>query len=105
VIGDGQASEVPAELLLHLLLVALFGGVVSANDTEQPGRAVLYIETPEGQLAWPVPLGDEVVFGGLPVVEDYPWDGHGPQVRQTRLCRLIPNVPKLTYARPTYGLV
>jgi hypothetical protein len=103
--GAAEDIGVRSEVLLLLVLVALFGGVTSANDTEAPGRSVLYIETPEGQLAWPVAGEDEIAFGALPAVDDYPWDGHSPEVRHRRLCRLIGKLPKMTYARPMYGFV
>jgi hypothetical protein len=100
-----EAADARSEVLLLLVLVRLFGGVLSANDTEEPDQTVLYIESPEGQLAWPVAGEDEIAFGALPVVDDYPWDGHSPELRYRRLCRLIGKLPKMTYARPMYGRV
>jgi hypothetical protein len=100
-----MTEEASTELLLLLVLVALFGGVRSRNDPERPDRTILYIETPEGQMAWPVPYENEIAFGGLPLVDDYPWDGHLPVLRHRRLCRLIGKLPRMTYARPAYGIV
>lgn len=89
----------------HLLrvLAQLFGGVISYNDARNPEWAVLYIESPEGQMSWHIAPGDMDLFSHLRVVQDYPWDGHSTRVKYERLTRVLKRFPKLTYANPVYG--
>ncbi|MGI5136317.1 MULTISPECIES: hypothetical protein [unclassified Streptomyces] len=66
---------------------------------------MLYIETPEGQVSHHIHPNDVAVFEGLnvPVVVDYPWDGHSTQEKFRRIGRLNLLIPKMTYAKPEYG--
>lgn len=85
--------------------VAMFGGVFSYIDKATPGWPVLYIETPEGQVSQHTHPDDVRVYEGLnvPVVDDYPWDGHSKTEAYQRLRRLNLLIPKMTYANPEYG--
>ncbi|MGW3860674.1 hypothetical protein ACWEDZ_04230 [Streptomyces sp. NPDC005047] len=89
----------------HLLavLVALFGGVLSHTDLDTPGWPVLYVEGPTGQLSWQIHPDDVWLFEKVPVVDNYPWDRHSTRTKYRRLRKLIPQLPKMTYARPEYG--
>lgn len=84
---------------------AMFGGVLSHNDKATPGWPLLYIETPEGQISRHIHPGDLKVFDGmnLPVVDNYPWDGHTTEEMFRRIGRLNLRIPKMTYANPEYG--
>lgn len=86
--------------------VAMFGGVFSYNDELLPDYPVLYTETPEGQLSHHIHPDDVEVFDGLgiPTVDDYPWDGHTTAEKCERITRLNLRIPKMTYARPEYGV-
>lgn len=92
------------ERCLYLLgLVNQFGGALSYNDPELPDWPVLYIETPEGQLSRHINADDLELFHHVPVVVDYPWDGHTRKEYCERLERLVMRLPKMTYAAPEYG--
>ncbi|MEV6309958.1 hypothetical protein AB0M10_15335 [Streptomyces sp. NPDC051840] len=84
--------------------VAMFGGVMAHNDVECDWP-VLYIETPKGQCSWHIHPDDVDLFQALkvPVVEGYPWDGHGTEEKHLRIEALNSQIPKLTYAKPEFG--
>lgn len=88
---------------LTAIPAALFGGVVSYNNPQSPTWPVLYIETPEGQISWHNDPDDMGIFKHLPVVDDYPWDGHTTEEKYARIRRLVRKLPKMTYDKPMYG--
>ncbi|MEV5264794.1 hypothetical protein [Streptomyces werraensis] len=88
---------------LVAVLVALFGGVLSHNDSELPDYPVLYIETPTGQMSWHIHPDDVWLFPKVPTIGSYPWDKHTTRVKYKRLRSLTEQLPKMTYANPTYG--
>ncbi|NIY68075.1 Alpha-ketoglutarate-dependent taurine dioxygenase [Streptomyces malaysiensis] len=85
--------------------VAMFGGVISYSNPVEPDMAILYIESPQGQLSWRVESEDMDLFEGLkvPLVESYPWDGHTNEEKYLRVEALNRKIPKMTYPRPEYG--
>lgn len=87
------------------LYVAGFGAVFSYSDPTTPDWPVLYIESPKGQLSWHIHPDDKDVFDdfNIPVVEDYPWDGHTNEEKYRRIRELNREVPKMTYSKPVYG--
>ncbi|MEU1816133.1 hypothetical protein ABZ543_13180 [Streptomyces roseifaciens] len=92
----------------HLLgaYIALFGGVWSYTDPENPLWPVLYIESPEGQLSWHIHPDDKtnvLDHFELPTVDGYPWDQHTTREKYARIAILNRKIPKITYATPVYG--
>jgi len=79
----------------HLLayLSAEYVSRMAVNDSDAPGWTVLYIHTPQGQMAWHIhsddlDLFDHVLYAEL---EDtlVQWDGHDTIEKYKRLHSLI----------------
>lgn len=101
--GPEEFTLYEERAVLTAVIAQLFGGVLSYSDPLHPDWAVLYIETPEGQLSWHISAHDLREYGAIKVVPDYPWDGHTTPEKYRRLRKLIPQLPKLTYDNPVYG--
>lgn len=101
--GPEEFTLYQERAILTAVPAALFGAVLSYSDPVHPDWPVLYVETPEGQLSWHISTEDLRDYRGIQVVPDYPWDGHTTAEKYRRLRKLIPQLPKLTYANPLYG--
>lgn len=75
-----------AHLTRHL--ASIYTSRISFNDPSEPDWGVLYIDTPEGQLSWHISPDDMYLFIGIPVVNDFMWDGHTTEEKYERLRRL-----------------
>lgn len=82
---------------LTIPYLRMFGGVISYNDSNAPLYPVFYTETPEGQLSFHSDPEDLHIFNRykVPVVEDYPWDGHTTETKFQRIQRLNDRIPHL----------
>ncbi|WP_327591347.1 hypothetical protein OHA25_60455 (plasmid) [Nonomuraea sp. NBC_00507] len=62
------------------------------GDPSQPGMALLYVHTPQGQMSWHLHSEDLVLFPHVPRMT-YPdgplWDGHSTTQKYRRLDRLV----------------
>lgn len=69
-------------------LASVYPSRLSYNDPSEPDWAVLYVQTPEGQLSWHISPDDMDLFGDVVVVSDHKWDGHTTEEKYDRLRRL-----------------
>lgn len=104
-VGTSELLPIGAqEERAHLLapFAKSFGAVGSYSDPLYPGYLAVYVETPAGQMSWPVDLDDAWLFDWLPIVTDYPVERHTTRENYERLRTLIAMIPQgvLTYANP-----
>lgn len=92
---------------LIALLARVFGGVISYSDPEWPDWPVVYAELPTGQVSFHLHPENVAFLPFLPVVPDYPWDGHTRQEAFERLAATIELIPfrVLTHANPRLDTV
>lgn len=78
----------------HLVaaLAARYTSRLASNDENEPELAVLYVQTPAGQISWHIHPDDLDLFTRVPRVERQDalvtWDGHGKDEALARLLRL-----------------
>jgi hypothetical protein len=61
------------------------------NDTtwESDWRTILVIELPTGQITWHFPDSEKSLLEGLPVIDNYQWDGHTTEEKYKRLLNFL----------------
>jgi hypothetical protein len=76
---------------LVAFLAKIYPAWIAYNDKDEPDWAVVYLETPQGQLSWHIAEGDRHLFNGIVEVFDPPaWDGHATEEKYRRLAQLDP---------------
>lgn len=77
---------------LAAFVASQFPSVLSYSDPDEPEWAVLYVDTPEGQLSWHIAPGDMDLFEHVQQVppddKRAKWDGHDTDEKYERLLRL-----------------
>jgi hypothetical protein len=58
------------------------------SDPDEPLWAVLYVQSPAGQLSWHISPDDMDLFTHLAIVPDIKWDGHSTEEKYERLGKL-----------------
>jgi hypothetical protein len=79
-----------ANLLAYL--ATQFPAAIAFNDPDEPDWAVLYLETPRGQMSWHLAPWDLGLFSGHVHVmdsEEIVWDGHTTEEKYGRLRLLV----------------
>lgn len=71
-----------AHLVAHL--ARLHPSVIGV-DPKEPDWAVVYIETPKGQLSWHIASDDMDLFSDVPFLGSAKWDGHTTEEKYERL--------------------
>lgn len=71
-----------AHLVAHL--AALYPSAFGVDPAE-PDWAVLYVQTPEGQLSWHISSDDMDLFPHVSPVHHVTWDGHTTEEKYARL--------------------
>ena len=71
-----------AHFVAHL--AKLYPSVVGADPAE-PDWAVVYVETPKGQLGWHISPDDMDLFSNIPFLSSAKWDGHTTEEKYERL--------------------
>lgn len=61
---------------------------VWADDGENPGWRIVYVDSPAGQLSWHIAPGDWHLFAHVPHDVDVAWDGHSTPEKYERLRRI-----------------
>jgi hypothetical protein len=85
------------------VLTRLFPAYISHTDPELPDGPLLILDTPEGQLSWPISPLDLPILDHVPVIEGIEPDGATGEEKYERLRTLCTKLPKMTYAHPVYG--
>lgn len=78
---------------LVAFLAKLYPSVFAYNDPDEPEWAVIYVDTPEGQLTWHVAKEDMDLFPTTINLDPEfapMWDGHSTATKYARLRRLDP---------------
>lgn len=76
---------------LVAFLAKIWPAYFAHNDPAEPDWAVLYVNTPAGQLSWHIAEEDRDLFPRVRVDEYGPsWDGHSTEEKYTRLSTLDP---------------
>jgi hypothetical protein len=65
-----------------------FPSYLCYSDPDEPNWAVLYVDTPEGQLSWHINPDDMDLFSHLSVRKFAQWDGHTTEEKYERLSEL-----------------
>jgi RyR domain len=85
-----DAPELRAVYRERARLVAFLAACYPAWIGSDGGWAVVYVDTPAGQMSWHIADDDTDLFGHLSEAEgdDGPWDGHTTEQKYERLARL-----------------
>jgi hypothetical protein len=73
---------------LTAFLSKVYPSRLSYSDPNEPDWAVLYVESPEGQLSWHISPNDMDLFSHLAIVPGVKWDGHTTDEKYERLGKL-----------------
>jgi len=85
---------------LIAFIAACYPSVMVLNaDPAEPGRAVLFIDTPRGQLSWHIAEADLGLFGHVTTVaagdsRAPAWDGHSTRLKYERLNTLALDISR-----------
>jgi hypothetical protein len=85
---EGQLRSVDRERAHLVAFLAAAHLSTIGQDPEQPDWAVVYIDTPAGQLSWHIAPGDMDLFGHVELDSETVWDGHSTEVKYERLRKL-----------------
>jgi hypothetical protein len=59
------------------------------KDWENDWRTILVIELPTGQVTWHFHDSEKYLLEGLPILDDYKWDGHTTEEKYRRLLEFL----------------
>lgn len=98
VIAETPSADGPYRERAHLVafLAALYPATIG-QDPAEPEYAVVYVQTPHGQLSWHIAPGDMDLFGHVELDGETIWDGHTTEAKYERLGALTRSLAAAAY--------